>query len=319
MATGNTSYTRLITTTLQSHGTEIFDAVSTNNALFYMLNKRGNIKLSPGGRVFTHPIYYNQNTSFKSYAKLGTIDTPLMDDVTRAEYPIKAVAGSLVLSIMEEAMNAGNKEQLIKMAKEVQEAGKISMSEVMGDQVWKNGTLANDLDGLQYLIPDTPSTPTGIGGIDSSANSYWRAQLGTNVAAFNTSNEGVTNMNSLLLACTFGSQGPTAVFTTKAIYALYELSMTASIRYLQTELGDTKFRHLAYATMPVLFDDNCPSGHLYMVDLNSLWLQILARGNFRVTGFKESINQLTRIALMYVFCNLTTGSLRTNGLIPSVA
>ena len=85
MATGNASYTKLITTTLQNLPAEVFDAVSTNNALLYMLQKRGNLKITSGGRSFTHPIYYKQNTSFKSYSKLDTIDTTLMDDISRAE------------------------------------------------------------------------------------------------------------------------------------------------------------------------------------------------------------------------------------------
>ena len=65
MATGNSSFTKVITLTLQDHGKEIFDAVSTNNALLYALKKKGNIKVSSGGRKFTHPVYYKQNTSFK--------------------------------------------------------------------------------------------------------------------------------------------------------------------------------------------------------------------------------------------------------------
>ena len=106
MATGNSSFTKLITTTLQNLPAEVFDAVSTNNALLYMLQKKGNLKIVSGGRAFTHPIFYKANTSFKSYAKTDTIDTPLMDDITRAEYPIKIVAGSVVISLLEEAMNA---------------------------------------------------------------------------------------------------------------------------------------------------------------------------------------------------------------------
>lgn len=321
MAAGNSSYTKLITTTLQNHGSKIFDAVSTNNALFYMLKKRSNIKIVSGGRVFTHPIYYQQNTSFQSYAKLDTIHTPLMDDITRAEYPIKCVAGSLVLSVMEEAMNAGNREKLIDLGREVKEGAEISISQVMGVQVWKDGTVANDFDGLQHLIPDSPSTATNIGGINpsTSGNTYWRANVGTSISDFNTSSEGLINMNSLLNDCTFGSQGPTAIFTTKAVYGYYEISQTSNIRYMQTELADSAFRHLAFATIPVLFDDNCPSGKMYYTDLNSMWMQLLSRGNFQVTPFQSSINQLSRIALMYVFGNLTTGSLRTNGIITSIA
>jgi hypothetical protein len=315
----NSSFDRVATVTLQNHGKEIFDNITTNNALLYMLKKRGNIKIVGGGRKFTHPVYYKVNTSFKSYAKLDVIDTPVMDDISRAEYDIKVVAGSLVISTVEEAMNSGDKEKLIDLAEEVRMAAELSMSEVMGDQVWKDGSTANDFDGLQNLIADSPSTQTDVGGINPTTYSYWRnTATSTTVTAFNTSSEGLTAMNTLLNACTFGRMGPRAIITTKTIYALYEIGLTSNIRYATTELADAGFLHLSYATMPVLFDDNCPTYHLYMVDVDSLWLQVLAKGNFQVSGFEPSHNQLSKTALMYVFGNLTTGSRRTNGVLTAI-
>ena len=286
-----------------------------------MLQKRGNLKIVSGGRTFTHPVYYKKNTSFKSYAKLDTIDTPLMDDLTRAEFPIKIIAGSIVISLLEEAMNAGNKEKLIDLVEETVTRAKISMGEVMGDQVFGTGAAANDVDGLQHLIADSPSTQTDVGGVDASAtdNEYWRNDVYTSaIATFNTASAGLTQMNNRLNNTTFGRQGPRAVVTTKAIYALYEIGLTSNIRYATTELADAGFRHLAYTTMPVVFDDNCPAAHMYFVDLDNLWLQVLARGNMELTDMQPSHDQLLRVALMYLFGNLTTGSRRTNGVITNI-
>jgi hypothetical protein len=321
VATGNTNFSKLITTTLQNLPAEVFDAVSTNNALLYMLQKRGNLKIVAGGRTFTHPIYYRKNTSFKSYGKLDTIDTPLMDDISRAEYPIKVIAGSVVISLLEEAMNAGNKEKLIDLVEETVTRAKISMGEVMGDQVFDTGAAANDVDGLQHLVADSPSTQTDVGGIDASAsdNTYWRNDAyTTTISAFNTSNNGLTQMNNRLNNTTFGRQGPRAIVTTKTVYSLYEIGLTSNIRYVTTELADAGFRHLAYTTMPVVFDDNCPANHMYFVDLDNLWLQVLARGNMEMTDMQPSHDQLLRVALLYLFGNLTTGSRRTNGVITAI-
>lgn len=317
MATGNSSYTKLITSTLQNLPSEVFDAVSTNNALLFMLQKRGNLKKVGGGRSFTHPIYYKQNSSFASYGKLDPISTPLVDDITRAEYPIKVIAGSLVVSTLEEAMNAGNKEKLLDLVEETAIRAKISMAEVMGDQVFKDGSIANDFDGLQHLISDSPSTQSDVGGIDASANTYWQNQTNTDACtAFNTAGaaSGLTLMNTLLNDCTFGRQGPRLVVTSKTVYGLYEIGLTSNIRYATTELADAGFRHLAYTTMPIVFDDNNPGNYLYMVDTDNLWLQILSRGNMNITDFESSHDQLTRTALMYLFGNLTTGSRRTQGV-----
>ena len=308
----------MITTTLQNLHTEDIDAVSTNNALLYMLQKRGNLKVVSGGRTFTHPIYYKQNTSFTTYAKNGTIATPLLDDTTRAEYPIKIVAGSVVVSMLEEAMNAGNKEKLIDLVEETAIRARISMSEVMGDQVFNDGSLPNDFDGIQHLINSSPSTQTDVGGIDPSAgsNGYWQNQLGTTADFSATSATSLGKMSALVAAATFGRQGPRLVVTTKTLYSEYEGLLTANIRYATTELADAGFLHLAYQTMPVVFDDNCPSGEMYFIDTDNLWLQVLARGNMEMTDMQQSTNQLLKVALLYLFGNLTTGSRRTNAYQP---
>lgn len=317
MASGHSDYSTLITTTLQHHGTKIFDAVTGNDALLFMLKKRGNIKVVAGGRVFTHPLFYEANSSFNSYAKLDPITTPQTDGLTRAEYPIKIIAGSIALSEVEEAMNAGNREQLLNLVAEKKQEAILSMQKVMGEQVWKDGTVGNDFDGLQAVIPDTQDT--ALGGITpSAANSYWRSYTyTTSVTTFNTSNYGLTRMNTALNETTKGRQGPRAIFTTKTVYGLYEIGLTANIRYLKTELADSGFRHLAYATMPVLFDDNCPTSnhHMYFVDTDSLWLQVLARMNMKIRPFEYSHDQLSRISLIALAGNLTCGSKRTQGVI----
>lgn len=316
MATGNSSFTKLITTTLQNLPSEVFDAVSTNNALLYMLQKKGNLKIVSGGRSFTHPIFYKPNTSFKSYGKTDTIDTPLMDDITRAEYPIKIIAGSVVISLLEEAMNAGNKEKLIDLVDETVTRAKISMAEVMGDQVFGDGLGENDMDGLQHLIHTAPSGQTDVGGISASANTYWRNQIGTTTDFSASSAVSLGKMSALVANCTFGRQGPRLVITTKTLYSEYEAMLSSNIRYVTTELADAGFLHLAYQTMPLISDDNCPSGGMYFIDTDNLWLQVLSRGNMELTDMQPSHDQLMRVALLYIFGNLTTGSRRTNGYHP---
>lgn len=321
MAAGNSSYSAAITRTLQDHGTKIFDAVVSNNTVLYFLRQKGNIKLSSGGRSFTHPVYYKQNTSYGSYSKLETIRTPIMEDYTRAEYDIKVVAGSIVMSIQDLAENAGDKAKLLDYGKTLRMAAQVSMEEVMGDQMFANGTSnPKDFGGLPFLINDTPSSQTDVGGINpsTSGNEYWRNIVGTLVTGFNTSDAGRKSMDAAVLEATKGRRGPTLVVTTKTIYALYDVSLLSGYRYQSADMskpGDAKFRSLAYMTMPFVFDDSCTSERMFMVDLDSLQLQLLARGNFQVTPFERTHNQLSETALMYVFGNMTCGSRRTQAVI----
>lgn len=310
----NSSYTAAITRTLAKHGTEIFDAVSTNNALLWLLKQAGNIKVSSGGRVFTHPIIYGTNSSFQMRTKYQTISTPDPDILTRAEYSQKIADGSIVLSWLEEAQNTG-KEALIKLAAEKKQEAIISMGELLGDQVFNDGSVAEDFGGLQQLIHILPATQGAVGGITTSSYTYWQNKTETTAtAAFNTSSAGLKIMDTLLLDCTFGRLGPKVIITTKAIWSLYQVGQAANIRYAHANLADAGFRSLDYAGLPILFDDNCPAGRMYMIDTDSLWLQVLKGGNNQLTDFKASSNQLTDVALMYLFGNMTCGSRRTQGV-----
>ena len=321
MAAGHSTFTTLLTTTLANYGRSIFDNVTTNNALLFLLKKAGNIKVSSGGETFNHPLIYQVNSSFGSYASLDTIPLTVTDGATRAVYPIKVIAGSIVLPTLDLAKNAGSKEKLLDYAEIKKMEAEISMSELMGDQVWADGSGANDFDGLQYLNNTAPSTQSTVGGIESSTtgNSYWRNYIyATAVTNFNSANAGLIALNSMLNGSTYGRMGPKAIFTTKAIYQLYELSQTSNIRYTRVDLADAGFQALQYATMPVMFDDNCPDDQIHMIDTDSLWLQVLAQGNMQITQFQLKQDQLLSSALMYLFGNLTTGSRRTNAVATNV-
>ncbi len=315
MATGNTSFSSAITRTLQKHGKKIFDAVSNNNALFFLMNKAGNIKLSNGGRAFTHPLYFKFNSSFKTYAPLGTIDTPVVDDLTRAEYKIKTGAGSLVLSTLEVAKNNGDREMLLNYGEEIRMGAERSMRELMGEQTYKDGSVVTDFDGIPHLVSTAPQSQSNVGGIDPSAsgNTYWRNIVGDTISAFNTSDAGIKSWEKSILDATKGINGPTVIVSTKAVYRLYMLSLTGTIRHQGPELksGNKSFRHLMFGDIPVIPDDKCTTDISYSLDLETLWLQILSKGNFKTTPFTPSHDQLSETALMYVFGNFTTGSRRT--------
>jgi hypothetical protein len=321
---GNTTYATLATTTLINFANEIFDNVITNNALLNALQKKGNIKVVSGGRQFTHPVYYSKNSTFASMAKYGTIATGLQDPLTRSEWDIKVLAGSVVYSMVDEAMNAGNKEKLIDLVEALKMDAETSMTELMGDQLFtaEASLGSNDLDSIPRIIADSPSTQTvNVGGIDSSASTqtYWRNQIYTTaIATFSASAAGLTAMDQTLNNCTFGRQGPTIIITTKSIFTIYQVTLQAQVRYAKLEAGDGAFKNLLYATLPVYFDDNCTASHMFFIDTNSLKLQVLKQGNMKMTAFQQAYSQLMARALLYILCNLTCGSRRTQGTITAI-
>ena len=316
MASGNTSFSAVITRTLQAHGTEIFDAVSGSNALLWTLRKKGNVKVKSGGRTFTHPVIFDTNSSFRTYTKYEAIDVPDPDVLTRAEYNVRILAGSTVLSDLELAQNAGDREKLLDYADEKKQETQISMNEAAANQIWQASPGANDWDSIPNLINGTPSTQTNVGGIDPSAtdNAYWRNQTYTTaVTAFNTSSAGLTMLSTLLNDCSHGTYGPKIVVTTKAIWGLYDVGLAGNKRYGHADYADAGFQNLDYAGMPVLADSRCVTSALFMIDTDSLQLQVLKQGNFVTGSFVRPANQLSEIAITRAYCNLTCGQRRTQG------
>ena len=98
------------------------------------------------------------------------------------------------------------------------------------------------------------------------------------------------------------------------------LSLTALERYasVDKETGNRGFKKLQYATIPIMIDDNCPANHLYMIDGNSLKLQVLKQGNMKMTSFQQAYSQLMARSILYILGNLTCGSRRTNAVISSI-
>lgn len=322
MAGYNASFSSNATVmTLQHFANEIFDNVVTNNATLNELQKAGNIYVVGGGRQFTHPIFYTNNTTFAAYAKDATITPTVQEMFTRSTWDIKCLAGAIAVSKMEEAMNAGDKEKMIDYVEGLKMAAELSMSELIGDQLFHTDyDTAENIDSIPKIIYSVPSAQTHVvGGIDGSdANAtYWKNYAYTAAIAFSAS--GLNYMDQALNQATFGRQGPTFIITTKSIFTYYQLTLTANVRYTQLEKGDAGFRNLMYATLPVMFDDNCAANHMYFIDGKSLRLQVLAQGNMKLTPFQDSYNQLMSRALLYMYCNLTCGSRRTNAVLTNIS
>lgn len=321
MAAGNTSYSTLITTTLQNLAPEIFDNVIANNALLSVLKKSGNIKIRSGGRSFTHALMFRENDTFQARGKLDPIDLTVQDNISRAEYAIKILDGSIAIPDLDLAMNAGDKEKLIDLTEEKKMECETTMANLLGRQLFNTSVGANDFDSIPRLISTTPSSDTDVGGIDSSASgqTYWRNYTNTTgTAAFNTSLAGISAMNTALINTVKGRQGPRIIVTTPAVFTLYQLALTTNARYTSMETGDAGFRTLEFTTLPVYFDDNCPTGRMYFIDTDALMLQVLAQGNFKNTPFEMSRNQLLQSSLYYLYANITCGSRRTQGQISNI-
>lgn len=309
-----TGWTAQGSRTLPNFGDEVFDGISSNNALVWAFRQSGNIKISDGGRTFTHPLMYALNTSFAARAHDATIPTPDPQTHTHSEWNVRTISGSITLFKIHQAMNQGSA-VILKYLSEKKQSAVTSITEVMGDQFVDGTGTDPDWDSIETIASATNTTTVGgIAGSDATWQNYSAAIAG----AFNTSNNGITAMDLAIRSTTFGNKSPRMIFTTSAVFGLYYISQAGNIRYYNEELADAHFEHLNFGRRPVLWDDNIDAGRMYVIDTDSMWLQVLKQGNLVTTEFLPSTNQLSDQALMYLFGNITCGSRRTQGVITGI-
>jgi hypothetical protein len=64
MASPNSTFTEIVTTTLEHRNKEIADNVSNSNALLSRLKAKGKIRPVPGGRSIVEELEYAENATF---------------------------------------------------------------------------------------------------------------------------------------------------------------------------------------------------------------------------------------------------------------
>ena len=320
----------IVGTTLEDWAAEIADGVTDRNAYFRHMkgldkanpNGRKGYRVVPGGRQFIESIYAAVNATFRGYDDREPIDTTAGNPLKEAQYDQRIIAGSVNVSLLEEAQNT-EKYQIHDLVMVKKEEAELSMEEQVGASVLSDGTTDTKLPGgLQLII--TSATNNTVGTIDSSvaANAFWRPQRDvTGVTAWNTSDEGLIALDALYQNCTRGSQEPDVVVTTVAVASLINvmlirnltININAGAKEGQLGYGAAKYRNAV-----VLADDNVPASTLYLVNTRHTRFAVLSKGNFNMTKMKQPIGGLFSVGQLYVFCNMTCSARRLNGIMTSV-
>lgn len=320
----------IVATTLADWAPDIADSVSDRNAFMaYMKTKdaankgrggyRERMVVVEGGNEFRETVFFSLNSTFKGYADRATIDTTVGNPVKEAQYAHKIVAGTINISLLEEAQNT-TKYQIHNLSKVKRQEAEISMAEVMGAAALSDGTTDTLIPaGLQYLIPVSNGT---VGTIDGVANSAWRPQRDTSgVTAWNTSNEGLIALDGMFERCVRGSEKPDAIVTTVAVKSLINIMqiLNHSINVEQnSDMAKLGFDTIKYRGATVMADDNVPTGYLYLVNTAYTRFQVLSKGNYKLTEMKQPVGGLYNCMQLYVFANFTSGALRLNGLMTAI-
>jgi len=297
MASPNSTFTEMVTTTLRNHKKELADNVSNHNALFRRLTKKGKIRVEDGGYSIVAPLDYAENGTYTRYSGYDTLDVSASDVLSAAEYNWKQVAVHVTASGLELRNNSG-RNRLINLAKARLNNAMRSFRNGMSSDLYSDGTATNQINGLQAIVADA-GTGT-VGGINSTTYTFWRNTVQSAASPLQGGGAitpSATTIESLMLPTylevTRGEDQPDLIVMSNDYYTFFEASQTSIKRYMNEMEAEAGFVSLKYKKADVMFDggSGISSAHAYFLNTDFLELVVHQDANMTEVAEKTSINQ----------------------------
>ena len=273
MASPNSSFTEVITTTLQDYSKQLADNVTSHNALLNHIDKKGN-KMPATGRTIVQELEYAENATAKWYSGYETLDVSPSENFTAAEFNYKQLNGNVVISGLEQVQNSG-KEAVHNLLKSRIKNLEKTLKNTVATALYADGTGTDgkELGGLQSLVADA-GTGT-VGGINSSTYTWWKNKI------YDFSGEGITAsastiqaaMNNLWLQCIRGADKPDVVTAGTTYFNFYWSSLQDNQRFTSDDTAQAGFMNLMFMSAPVFYDDQCTATKMYMLNTDYLFLR----------------------------------------------
>lgn len=300
MASPNSTFTEIVSTTLRLHRKEFADNVSNNNALLMLINKRGNKQTADGGYEIVEPLDYTENATWMRYSGYDELDLSVSDVLSAAKYDWKQAAVTIRASGLELRQNSG-KERLINLVKSRMTNAMRTFSNNLSSDIYSDGTAANQINGLQALIADA-GTGT-VGGINSSTFTFWKNKVQSAAAPLQGGGAivpGATTikslMNPLWYEVTRGNDKPDIIVSSNNYFGFYEESLQDQQRFMDEDMAKAGFSSLMYKTAKIVHDGGAdgggiPDSHMYFI--NTTYLKLITHRDADMTELEEvrSINQ----------------------------
>ncbi len=309
--------TEFVTASARNWSRTFADNITKHNAMLNRLQKRGKIVDVSGGRVIDEAIIYptNANGSMKWYSGYDSFTPPTSSEVLdAAEFQWKQLAGFISISGIEKIQNSGEYKRY-DYAEARLAALEAQMKNAVGVSIYSDGTGSGgkELGGLQLLIADDPTAAGTVGGINQQTFTFWRNQFSAAAATDKTNIK--ARMDDLWLSCIRGTDAPDLILADRTLYTIYWDSLQDLARYTKQDSADAGFQTLQFVGADVVYDFNCPSKHMYMVNSNSIRLKCAPDRKFDVGKARTIQNADYDVIPAFFAGNFTVNNRSLNGVL----
>ena len=315
MASPNSTFTEIVTTTLAGYSKTLADNVTNGNALLRHIDGKGNKQIATG-RTIVQELEYATNSTAKWYSGYEVLDTSTSNVFTAAEFNYKQLAGNVVISGLEQVENSC-KEAIFNLLKSRVRNLEKTLKNTMATGLYADGTGTDgkELGGLQLIVAGT-NTNT-VGGINAGTYTFWKNQV------YDFSTESVTPsattiqtaMNTLWLSTTRGADHPDVIVAASNYFQFYWSSLQTNQRFTSDDNASAGFMNLMFMDAPVYYDDQCPTSKMYMLNSDYLFLRPAQGREFSPLGEKASVNQDAMVLPVVWAGNMTCSNRARQGII----
>jgi len=287
-----------------------------------MFRSGGALVTDNGGKEVQVDLQYGGNSA-QYFSGYDVLNTDAVDGITAAFYPFRYAAVPITINYTEEMENRKS-DSAMKLLAAKTEQSMLTLRDQINASIYSAQTGKAPL-GLQDIIADAPSSsPTTLGGITISSNTWWqnKANNATADTSFVTINnthfyEGMLRMSTTWNDVSEGNEQPTNIFTTNGIYADFEeiFEGTGYQRLSSKDAPGVDGRLPSFRGIPVQYDRDCGTGRMYFMNTKYLKMHMQAGMNFAKTPFKEPSNQMAKVGFIVIGLNLSVNNRRRQGVI----
>lgn len=333
MPFANSSYSDILTTTIESRSGELANNWENNNALLRKLRAKSNVKPFSGGHLIMQEIGYTDASTINanSYSGYEVINIAPNSPISSAQFSIKQYAGAVSMSGLEMLQNSG-KEAFIDLMESRMQIAEGQLLNRMDYDMYQDGTgnASKNITGLAAAVPDDPTTGT-YGGISRASYTFWRSQYyrgvtdgGAAVSAANIQNY----MTTLALRCVRGNNKPD-LWIADATYFGFYVNSLQQIQRITSMSGDGKAGtgfgpELAFygggmaatvvmgggisgAVSSTQSTSGATSAHMWALNTDYIfWRPHKDRNFVPIGGERQSVNQDAVVKLFGVAGNMTS-------------
>ena len=277
-----------------------------------LANEAGRKRTVNGGVSIVEHLLHKKQTDGGFFLGRDPLNTTQGENAILCEYRWQNAYEPIQITFDDEMDNSGDEAKLIDLAGVRMKQAELAIKDRLGQ------ALVTSVAGANNLIPLSTLVATGtLGTVAGGTDTFWQSTVTTS-GAFAT--QGLTDMQTLYSTLSSSSMmdTPTHAITTRTVWNRFYATRLPLERLMNTSTGSAGFQNITFNGIPVIWDQYCDSGVLYMLNSNYWNLTVHEKVDFTTTDFIRPSNQMVKVAFILWRGNQTTDNRRRLGKLSSI-